>query len=264
MKDRWNNAESYESYVGRWSRLTSVEFIKWLNVGGGLYWLDVGCGTGALTGEIINKADPGRIIGVDTSEYQIGYAKETVKDIRADFRIGEAENIKSIPDNSIDVLVSGLVLNFIPEINKAISEFKRVVKNKGIIAGYVWDYSGKMELMKYFWDSALRLFEDAREKTESSRFEICNPESLYGLFKSAGLENIETKYIDVPTVFKDFNDYWDPFLSGIGPAPGYCILLNDENRELLKNELRSSLPIESDGSIKLIARAIAVKAVNVK
>jgi ubiquinone/menaquinone biosynthesis C-methylase UbiE len=264
MKDSWNDADSYEYYVGRWSRLTAIEFLKWLDVKVGKDWLDVGCGTGALTSAILEISDPGSVIGLDTSEFQVDYAKETIRDKRGEFKLSEAENLSIVPDNSIDVLVSGLVLNFIPDINNAILEFKRAAKDRGLIAGYVWDYSGKMELMRYFWDTAVRLFEDAGEKTESSRFDICNPDSLADLFESAGLRNIGTKFIDVPTVFRNFDDYWNPFLTGIGPAPGYCMSLTDEKRELLRNELYSSLPVESDGRIKLIARAIAIKAENHK
>jgi ubiquinone/menaquinone biosynthesis C-methylase UbiE len=261
MNYKWNNAALYESYVGRWSRLTAVEFLNWLNMNSGLLWLDVGCGTGALTDAILKTQEPKKVIGADPSESQIQYTWESIQDTRAEFIVSNAESL-DVSENSADVLVSGLVLNFIPELSKALLEFKRTVKNGGTIAAYVWDYSGKMELMRYFWDAAVRLFEDAREIDEAARFEICNPERLADEFNSAGLKNTEVTFIDVPTVFKDFDDYWTPFLSGIGPAPGYCMSLTEEKRNILRSEVHKSLPIEKNGSIKLIARAIAVKAEN--
>ena len=259
MNYKWNNAALYESYVGRWSRLTAIEFLNWLNMKSGLVWMDIGCGTGALSNAILQSRNPKKIIGIEPSESQIEFARESIKDTRAEFLVSDAVKL-NVNDESADVIVSGLVLNFIPDLKSALTEFKRAVKTGGTIAAYVWDYSGKMELMRYFWDAAVILFEDAREKDEAARFEICNPERLADAFNSAGLINTEVTFIDVPTVFKDFDDYWTPFLSGIGPAPGYCMSLSEKNRELLKNEVYKSLPIEKNGSIKLIARAIAVKA----
>ncbi|MCI0449018.1 MAG: hypothetical protein L0Y79_04415 [Chlorobi bacterium] len=116
-------------------------------------------------------------------------------------------------------------------------------------------------MMRYFWDTAGSLFEDAREMDEGVRFKICNPNSLSGLFTAAGFSGVETTFIDVPTVFKNFEDYWNPFLSGVGPAPGYCTSLSEQKRELLRQKIYGSLPMDKDGSINLIARAIAVKGI---
>lgn len=263
MNDKWNNAALYEEYVGRWSRQVASEFLKWLNMNSGLVWLDVGCGTGALSESILETRKPGKVIGVDPSESQIEYTRETIKHPGAEFYVSDAENLK-VNDQTADVIVSGLVLNFIPDLAKAMIEFKRAAKDNAVIAAYVWDYAGKMEMMKYFWDAAAKLFDDAREIVEGVRFRICDPHLLADAFSSAGLRNTEVTLIDVPTVFKNFDDYWNPFLSGIGPAPGYYMSLTEANRKLLKKEIYGSLPIEKDGGIKLIARAIAVKAENIK
>src|SRR5947209_6317987 len=261
MNDRWDNASSYESYVGRWSRLVAPEFLKWLNQPKDLVWLDVGCGTGALSGTILELNHPRQLTGIDPAERYIGFAQEHFKnDARVSFRVGNAQSL-NIDGNSIDVVVSGLVLNFIEDVNKALAEFKRVCRSGAVIGAYVWDYAGKMEMMRHFWDAAVSLFKDAREKDEGVRFPICNPRVLTQLFQSAGLHNIETAFIDVPTEFKNFADFWEPFLSGQAPAPGYCRSLSEEARQTLKEMIYQSLPIEKDGSIHLIARAIAVKAV---
>ncbi len=258
MKYNWNSAELYESYVGRWSRQTAVEFLKWINKEKGLEWIEVGCGTGALTQEILKTQEPKKVTGVDQSNEYVLFMRQNINDPRAEFITGDACKLP-IEDNSADVIVSGLVLNFIDDIAGALNEFKRITRSSACISAYVWDYAGKMELMRYFWDAAVSLFDDANELDEGVRFKICNPERLKSLFVSAGLRNVETVNIDIPTVFNDFDDYWKPFFSGIGPAPGYCMSLTEEKRELLKKKIYSNLPIGNDGRIELIARAIAVK-----
>ena len=261
MNDKWNNATLYESYIGRWSRLVAPEFIRWINQSNNLTWLDVGCGTAALSDTILKLKDPKKIIGIDPSESHIQFAKEYFKmNDCASFLVSDATNLP-VGDNSIDIIVSGLVLNFIGDIKKALVEFKRVCRNNGMVCAYVWDYSDKMEMMRYFWDAAVSLSEDAREKDEAVRFPICNANMLRQLFQSEGLFDIETTFIDVPTIFKDFDDFWKPFLSGQAPAPGYCMSLSEEARQSLKNKNLNLLPVEKNGSIHLIARAIAIKAV---
>jgi len=264
MNDKWNDANLYESYVGRWSRLVAQEFIGWTNQNDNLRWLDVGCGTGALTNTILKLKNPEKVTGIDPSESHIQFVKEYFRNNgRTSFVVCDATNIP-LKNNSIDVIASGLVLNFIGDIKKAITEFKRVCRNHGMVCGYVWDYSDKMEMMRYFWDAAISLSEDAREKDEAVRFPICNADKLRQLFQSEGLSDIATSIIDVPTVFNDFDDFWKPFLSGQAPAPGYCMSLSEEGRQKLKQKIFESLPVEDDGSIHLIARAIAIKAMNVK
>jgi hypothetical protein len=135
----------------------------------------------------------------------------------------------------------------------------RVLRPGGIAAAYVWDYADGMELLRRFWDAAVALDPEARELDEGIRFPICQPEALAGLFSGAGLGDVETRAIDVATVFRDFDDYWSPFLGGQGPAPGYTVSLEAARRDALRERIRSKLPIEKDGTIHLIARAWAVR-----
>lgn len=264
INDKWNNADSYESYIGRWSRLVAYEFIKWINQGDNLTWLDAGCGTGALSDTISKLTKPKKIIGIDPSDNHIQFAKDYFRlNDRASFLVGDATKIP-LQDNSVDIVVSGLVLNFINDIRKAIAEFKRVCRNNGMICGYVWDYSAKMEMIRYFWDAAIFLSDDAIEKDEAVRFPLCNANLFRQLFQSEGLSDIETTLIDVPAIFNDFDDFWKPFLSAQGPAPGYCMSLPEEDRQELKQKIFESLPVENDGSIHLIAGAIAIKAMTIK
>jgi hypothetical protein len=135
----------------------------------------------------------------------------------------------------------------------------RVVRPGGTVALYVWDYADQMELMRRFWDAAIALDPRAHEYDEGRRFQICRPEPLRALFQEAGLSEVETRAIDVPTIFRDFDDYWTPFLGGQAPAPAYCMSLDEEHRAALRERLRGSLPTEPDSSIRLIARAWAVR-----
>jgi len=259
-KDHFARGDAYEPYVGRWSRLVAREFIEWLNMPKGKAWLDVGCGTGALTQTILQHAEPLKVKGVDRSEGFIEYASARVQDERAEFEVGDAQSI-AVEDNSYDIAVSGLVLNFVPKPEVMITEMARAAREK--VAIYVWDYGEGMQMMRYFWDAAAALEPDAARLDEGPRFVICQPEPLTKLFETAGLQDVQVRPIDVPTVFKDFDDYWGPFLGGQGPAPTYAMSLNEEQRAALRERLRTSLPIASDGSISLTARAWAVKGTKI-
>jgi hypothetical protein len=118
-----------------------------------------------------------------------------------------------------------------------------------------------MQMLRYFWNAAIAIDPTAKELDEGNRFPLCQPSALEALFQEAGLKNVETRAIDVPTIFRDFDDYWSPFLGGQGPAPGYAMSLSNEQRKALEERLRTVLPVSSDGAIDLIARAWAVRGV---
>jgi SAM-dependent methyltransferase len=255
---RWDEGGMYESYVGRWSRLVAREFLAWLDTPADADWLDIGCGTGALTQTILAFAHPASVRGIDRSPDFIEFARLHTADPRASFAVGDAQALPE-PDAVADVVVSGLALNFVPQPELAVAELARVTRPGGVVAAYVWDYVGEMQLMRHFWDAALALNPDDEALDEGKRFPHFAAEGLARLFTQAGLRHVETGAIDVPTVFRDFDDYWTPFLSGQGPAPGYTMSLSEQQRATLRESLRSRLPIASDGSISLIARAWAVK-----
>src|SRR5512140_812342 len=263
MADNWANGQSYEAYVGRWSRAVALEFLAWLSIPADRRWLDIGCGTGALSETILQNASPKSVTGIDLSEEYLAYARQAVQDTRATFAVGSVTPLQ-YADDIYDAAVSGLVLNFLAHPDRAVSEMRRVVAAGGIVAAYVWDYAGEMEFMRYFWDAAVALDPKAAALDESRRFPLCNPDPLMQLFKSAGLHNVETRAIDVKTIFRDFNDFWTPFLGGQGPAPSYLISLSPERQDDLREELLGQLPIEDDGSIPLVGRAWAVKGQNAR
>lgn len=257
-KDTWAAGDLYESYVGRWSRLVARDFLTWLEPASMLDWVDVGCGTGALTETVLRDAAPRSVKGVDPSAGFVEHARARVTDKRAAFDIGDAQAL-AFDSAQFDIAVSGLVLNFIPAPQSAVEHMVRVVRPGGTVGAYVWDYADKMQLMRYFWDAAVALDPAAVELDEGRRFPLCRPEPLSELFVRSGLSAVEVVPIDVPTRFVDFDDYWTPFLGGQGPAPGYAMSLTEERRTKLREGIRSSLPIAADGSIDLSARAWAVR-----
>lgn len=256
MKDSWDSGNPYEHFMGRWSNIVAEKFLKWLSPENGLSWLDVGCGSGALSESIINGYSPKSVIAVDQSEGFIQTAQKRLGS-NAICKIGDALNLP-VEDNTIDVTVSGLVLNFLSDTNSALSEMKRVTVNGGTVAIYVWDYAGKMEFLQTFWKVA-ELRNDISALNEAKRFSQCNIESLQNIFTETGFNQIITNIIEISTHFADFDDYWNPFLGGQGPAPSYLKSLNENEREHLRNMIYEQLPIKSDGSIPLSARALVIK-----
>jgi SAM-dependent methyltransferase len=254
----WASGLAYDPYVGRWSRLVAREFLAWLAAPPEGRWLDVGCGTGALSATILALARPATVTGIDASEEYAAYARKQMGDARAEFRQGDAQALP-FPDRSFDATVSGLVVNFLPQPSRGLAEMARVTRPGGTVAVYVWDYAGEMQLMRHFWDAAAALDPAALELDEGRRFPICRPEKLERLLTEAGLEDVVVRAFDVPTVFRDFDDYWSPFLGGQGPAPGYAMSLTEEGRAALRERIRSALTISEDGGIRLMARAWAVR-----
>lgn len=258
VSDTWERGSPYERYVGRWSRAVAPMFLSWLNIPAGRRWLDVGCGTGALCAAIVDRCSPSSVAGVEPSEGFLKTAKENLAG-RAALHQGSATAIP-LDDASVDVVVSGLVLNFVPDQPAALLEMARVTGKGGTIATYVWDYAEKMELMRFFWDAAVELDPDAAKLDEGVRFPLCRPEALEKLLVGAGLKGVEVKPIDIPTTFANFDDYWQPFLGGQGPAPAYAMSLDETARARLRNRIRERLPTAASGSISLTARAWAACA----
>lgn len=256
--DAWNQGEAYEAYIGRWSRLVARSFLSWLGAADGQQWIDVGCGTGALSQTLLDVARPRSVLGVDPSEGFVAFARRAIADPRARFEVADARALPCA-DSGVDAAVSGLVINFVSEPARMVAEMARVVRAGGVAAAYAWDYAGEMQFLRRFWDVAIELDPQASRLDEGARFPVCHPDALAALWRSSALERVEVRAIDVPTAFRDFDDFWAPFLGGQGPAPGYCMSLDARRRETLRERLRSRLPVAADGSIELVARAWAVR-----
>jgi SAM-dependent methyltransferase len=257
-QDNWASGAAYEPYVGRWSRRVARQLLGWLNVPAGAAWLDVGSGTGALTQTILDITAPSRVKGIDRSAGFVAYAREQMHDPRAQFDSGDAQELP-VETGTYDAVVSGLMLNFVSQPATALAEMTRVAKPNGIVAVYVWDYASKMQFMRHFWNAAAALDPGAYDLDEGRRFPLGQPEPLRALFQNTGLQDVEVCGLEIDTDFRDFEDFWSPFLGGQGPAPSYVQSLHEEQRTALRDRIRMGLPFAIDGSISLVARAWAVR-----
>ncbi len=257
MHDAWESGDPYEYFMGRWSRLVARKFIEWLTPPAGLKWLDVGCGSGALSAAALDHCEPVRLTAVDQSA---GFVAATQQRLgaRAECKVGNALALP-LDDDSVNVAVSGLVLNFIPQPEKALAEMKRVTALGGVVAVYIWDYAGTMDFLNHFWDAAAELDSTATAYHEGRRFPDANGAMLQKLFTETGFTDIAVAPIEIETHFADFEDYWQPFLGGQGPAPTYLLALDEADRTKLYDAIYARLPVQADGSIPMVARAWAVK-----
>jgi len=258
MADPWQLGEAYERFMGRWSRPVAREFLHWVVGVKNGRWLDIGCGTGALSEIIVNMMAPTSVIGVDFSAGFIRHAQQLHPEAVYDFRLGSALALP-VASGSCDVVVSAIALNFFPEPDTAVAQMHRVAKPGGTVALYVWDYAADMQMLRYFWDAAATLDPDAATLDEGDRFPICQPEPLAELFVEAGFDGVEVKALETTAVFTNFDDYWQPFLGQNGPAPGYVATRTPVQQEALAHHLRHHLPIQTDGTIPLKMRAWAVR-----
>lgn len=254
----WSGSDAYEQYMGRWSRQVVPLFLDWLNAPPDGAWIDIGCGTGVLSSAILNRCSPGRVVGVDPSEAFVGAARSEVDDPHFQCERGSGEALPH-DDNEFTVAVSGLVLNFVGDKNQAVVEMRRVVSPGGIVGLYVWDYAGHMQIMRYFFDAATELDTRAQDFDDGVQAPVCRPAPLAHLFEGAGLKDVQVQALDIPAAFKDFDDYWTPFLGGTGSAPKYCTSLARDAQASLREKLRDRLPSGPDGEILLAVRAWAIK-----
>lgn len=255
MDDVWSHGDAYERFMGRWSRRVATRFVDWLDARPGLRWADVGCGSGALTATVLKQAAPTSVLGVDPSEAQVAEASQRVGEARADFQLGTADDL---PAGAFDVVVSGLVLNFVPDPVAAAAAMARAAPG-GVVASYIWDYAEGMQLLRTFWDVAVALDPAVANLHEGHRFHLPTTDALAEVWTSAGLRDVDSTAITVPTVFEDFDDFWSPFLGGQGPAAGYVASLRDTPRKKLRAALEGELRPDPDGRIHLSARAWAVR-----
>lgn len=255
--DTWSAGQSYEHYMGRWSRRIASQFVNWIDPPQNADWLEIGCGTGALTEAILTVAAPRSVISTDQSQDFVTHAAAQIRDDRVSFEVADAADLRR-PDASADLVVSALVLNFIQDKQNALAEMRRVLKPDGIAAFYVWDYpGGGMGFIDAFWKSAAEIDPEAAKLDESARFPFCQKDGLAQLCRDAGTTDTEIVAIEVETRFPDFEAFWHPFTLGAGPAPGYVKSLPQVRQQMLKDHLAARLG--GRGPVSLPARAWAVK-----
>ena len=256
--DSWASGAAYEPYVGRWSRLVAQEVIAWLAV--------------AARPPLARRRLRHRRRRRDHSLTRLrpppspaSISRKPTLPMPAPVSKTRARRLswaicKSLP--FVDASLRRRPLRPRPQLRARPAacrraSWRRVVRPGGTVAVYLWDYAGEMQFMRHFWDAAAAL--DPAAPDEGSRFPICRPEPLKALFTVAGLQNVDVRAVDIPTVFRDFDDFWSPFLGGQGAAPRYAMALPETARAALREHLRASLPTAADGSISLIARAWAAR-----
>jgi trans-aconitate methyltransferase len=256
--DRWSKANSYETFMGRWSRTLARRFVASLAAPAGARWLDLGCGTGALTAAILADAQPAAIVACDPSEDFVGYARAHQHDGRVQF---EHANLNTLPVDHVnfDVIASNLVLNFLPDARAGLRGMRERGRPGGLVAAGVWDYASGMQMFRAFWDAARTVDARAASLDEATRFSLCTPECLAETMQDAGFGDVATGSITIDMTFTSFDDYWAPFLEGLGPAGTYVSSLDAGMRDDLAGALRARLPADRSGVIALTARAWTVR-----
>jgi ubiquinone/menaquinone biosynthesis C-methylase UbiE len=259
MLDQWARPTAYEQFMGRWSRRLAPRFLQWLQPPPGGHWLDVGCGTGALTAAICARTEPASVLGCDPSEPFIKYAREQVSDPRVRFVVARAPGLPE-RDGGYDHITSLLALNFMPDPGQAVQQMATLMSGPGAqVSACVWDYGEQMQMLDRFWRTAATVDHRAREHSEARRFPLCKPTALERVFRDAGLRRVRVEPLWLRTVFAGFEDFWQPLLAGDGPAPAYVASLDDARQDALARRLQQALPGGTHGRISLLARAWAVR-----
>jgi SAM-dependent methyltransferase len=205
--------------------------------------------------------DPASVVACDRSEPFVEHARRDRSDARVSFVVAGAEALPT-RDGGFDPVVSGLVLNFLPDPAEAVASMRDRVRPQGTIAAYVWDYAGGMEFLRHFWDEAVASDPRAADLDEGRRFPLCQESALASLFREAGLGDVRTDPLEIQTDFASFSDYWTPFLRGTGPAPSYVASLDEPGRTSLSERLQRRLHAGGNERIHLRARAWAVRGVS--
>lgn len=248
----------YERFMGRWSRVLAPPFISFAGIKNGQRVLDVGTGTGSAAAAVEASMPDSKIVGVDPSAGFIGYAQKNAKSDRVRFEIGDAQALK-LPDASFDHTLALLVMNFIPDHEKAIGEMRRVTRPQGIITACVWDYDAGMQSLRFFWDEVIA-FDPALEPRDERHMKLSRQGQLGALWTKAGLVNVTEAPIVIDQAFASFGDYWGPFTTGAGPGGAYVVSLSEDRRRQLEDRIRKRLLGDrQDGPFTLKARAWCVR-----
>lgn len=252
MSDAWLAGGAYEAYMGRWSRVLARAFVEWLAPPPDADWLEIGCGTGALTVAIRDLAAPRSIVACDPAAPFVAHARAQLDDERISFVVAGADALPQ-RDGGFDAIASCLVLNFVPNPEQAVAAMR--TRARGFVSACVWDYADGMQLLRIFWDEAIAADPDAAQLDEGRRFPLCNLDALASLFRAAGFARVHSGTLEIPTRFASFDDYWTPFTRGTGPAPSYVASLDPQRRDALRERLRARLGARLD----LTARALVVR-----
>jgi SAM-dependent methyltransferase len=250
------SADAYDRLMGRYARSLAPAFVAELNLAPDAHVLDVGCGPGALTAALAERVGAERVAAVDPSEPFVEACAARVPG--ADVRAAAAEDLPH-PDAGFDAALSQLVVNFMADAPTGVREMARVTRPGGTVASCVWDYAGEMTMLRTYWDAAIAVDpERATELDEGRRMPYCRPDDLAALWNEAGLGDVRTTDVDARASYTDFEDFWEPFTTGVGPSGSYCVSLDDDLRAALREECARRLG-SPDGEFELPARAWMVR-----
>jgi ubiquinone/menaquinone biosynthesis C-methylase UbiE len=250
----FDDGAAYERFMGRWSRAVGKTFLDWVAPPKGARWLDLGCGTGVFTQLVLDSCSPAVMVAVDPATAQIDYARKQVGRL-ADFRVADAQALP-FPDGSFDVVASALVLNFIPDRPRALTEMRRVSSPGSAVAAYVWDFAAGRGTA---WPLARGMRQIGMEVPKVPGTEDSSIEALRSLFEQAGFEEISTQSIDVSVPYNNFEDFWQSQVPPFTSNGKIVAALRETDRAKLIEAVRTALPIDPDGGIAYSARANAVK-----
>lgn len=251
------NAEAYHDLMGRWSRALGNELIRFARLLDGTRILDVGCGIGSFSDAVLTVGQRTTVVGIDPSPAFVAGARARIPDRRASFAVGDAQRL-AFPDGAFDAAVAMLVLNFVPDPSLAVAEMCRVTSEDGLVAACVWDYGGGMTMMNRFWEAAVAL-DPAAASSHEAGMRFAHAGELGDAWRAAGLEKIREEPLEIRMRFTSFDDYWQPFLGGVGPSGAYVASISPDRRQALEAKLRAELwENRPETSRTLTARAWAV------
>jgi ubiquinone/menaquinone biosynthesis C-methylase UbiE len=239
--------DAYGRFVGRYVAALAAAHADAAGVTVGDTALDVGCGSGSLLGELARRLGPERVAGVDPSRPFVKLARQTLPGVEV--RLAHAESLP-FNDDAFDIVMSQLVVNFMTDAHRGVSEMRRVARHT--VASCVWDYADGMTMLRSFWDAALEF--DLAAPDEARTMSYATPDELRSLWEAIGLRDVASRELVVSADYADFEDLWSPFLVGIGPAGQYVASLDEARQEPLRAAFFRRLGSPT-GSFTLAARA---------
>ena len=229
-------ADAYARFMGRYSEPLAAEFVTLMGVRDGQRALDVGCGPGAMTAELVRLLGSTAVSAVDPSEPFVAAVRAHFADV--DVRRATAEQLP-FNDDRFDVAVAQLVVHFMTDPVAGLSEMARVTRSGGLIAACVWDHAGGGGPLSVFWRAVTEIHPEARDESGLAGAREGHVEEL---FVRAGLQDVESAVLTVRAGFPTFGDWWDPFTLGVGPAGAYVAQLDAQQREQLRVRCAELLP----------------------
>jgi SAM-dependent methyltransferase len=239
-------ADAYDRYMGRYSVLLSPQLADVAGVCEGQRVLDVGCGPGALTAELVHRVGPAAVSAIDPSEPFVAAARERHPTVSV--QLASAEQLP-FPDKAFDAALAQLVVHFMSDPGVGVAEMRRVTRRDGVVAACVWDHAGGVGPLSAFWDVATELDPNVEDE---SRLVGAREGDLTELFESAGLRDVQETALSVSLEHPSFEDWWEPFTFGVGPAGVYVAGLSPEHQARLREHCREALP---EAPFVLTARA---------